>query len=199
MIRIKLLTFGILFAACADKKNSEEIKSEEIIVTTPAADSVFIDTLDERIIYQKIITKSEPIPTGDVDYLHTPDQHAVYWQSTDNKPDKMLFITCLDSEGGTPIDYAMSEKFPFPALCQLEAAMLDKQNRRLYFQTAAWTVSPAVHYYNFADEKIYFFKDGWLESISSAGVEISRAILTEHNGRQIFTNFFDKDGNKIED
>jgi hypothetical protein len=86
--------------------------------------------------------------------------------------DKLLFTTCIDGDGGTIPDYANSDIYPFDNLCGLENTLLSPDGKLLFFQTNAWVVCPAVHIYNLETNKIIFFKAGWLNKITSEGIEV---------------------------
>lgn len=100
------------------------------------------------------------------------DQLSFWLYDIRTGANKLLFTTCLDGEGGTTPDYGNSSIFPMPNLCGINSVMLSPDESRLFFQTEGWATSPAVHYYNLKTHKLVFFKAGWLQKITSEGIEV---------------------------
>lgn len=89
-----------------------------------------------------------------------------------------------DGLGSSTFSYADTEKYPFSGLCNISKIALSPDEQRIYFETDAWVVSPAVHYYDLATKQIYFFHDGWLGNIHEDGkVEIVITRIYKEMGR----------------
>lgn len=159
------------------------------------------------VIYYRIVQKSKirmKDPEGG-----GRDQFSVFSFNPITNEEKILFTTCLDYEdGGTKLDYANSEDYPFDCLYGLERGIVSPDGERLYFQTDAWEVCPAIHYYSFKDNKLVFFHAGWLENVTADGVEVVTTGIEmyennqgemESKGRYLQNCLFDTNGNLMKE
>lgn len=154
------------------------------------------------IMYEHTIQKSKTAQQeGSMSY----DQVTVHAYNPVSGKDSILFTTCLDGSGGTRPAYANSNIYPFETLCGFYSPILSPDGERLYFESSAWTVCPAVHYYNLKTRQLVFFKAGWLQNVSLAGVEVQiTAVEWKNNQGQVesrgrYTQYclFDASGNLI--
>ncbi len=123
------------------------------------------------IIYYRIVQKSKIRMKDPEGGGH--DQFSVFSFNPTTNEEKILFTTCLDYEdGGTKLDYANSEDYPFDCLYGLERGIVSPDGERLYFQTYAWATCSAIHYYNFKACKLVFFRAGCLENVTAEGIEV---------------------------
>jgi hypothetical protein len=151
------------------------------------------------VIYQKVERKSAVKPG---DEMLGFDQVSIRCYNLTSDKSITLFTTCLDGVGGTKPEYAGTSIFPNTNLCDFQMAMLNPEGDRLYFQTEGWRTSPAIHYYNLTENKLVFFKAGWLQKVNLSGVEVQITGIefknnqgqTESKGR--FTQYclYDKNG-----
>jgi filamentous hemagglutinin family protein len=130
------------------------------------------------------------------------DQFSMHLFNLNLNKESILFTTCLDGNGGTKPDYANSSIFPSNSLCGLESIMVSKDGNRIFFQTEGWATCPAIHYYNIKENKLIFFKAGWLQKLEEDGVVVQiTGIETSNNqgkieskGRFVQTCLFDMNG-----
>ena len=84
--------------------------------------------------------------------------------------EKILIQSAEDHpEVSTPISYADSREYPFSCLGGIENIKLSPDNERIYFETSAWVVAGAVHYYNISTGEIQFFHSGELKKVYTNG------------------------------
>ena len=154
------------------------------------------------IIYSRIEKKSK---TKRREGEESFDQLTVRSFNLSSNKDAILFTTCLDGVGGTKPDYAHSSIYPNDNLCGFQSANLSSDGERLYFQTDGWATCPAIHYYSLKDNKLVFYKAGWLQKVTKAGIEVQITGIefknnqgkTESNGRYTQYCLFDTNGNLI--
>lgn len=154
-------------------------------------------TSKNLVIYEKLEQRSKAAK-GDEGH----DQYSIRCFYIATNTEKLLFTTCLDFEGGTKPLYAGSKNYPFDYLCGFDTGMIAKDGELLYFQTDGWTVSPAVHCYNLIDNKLTFFRDGWLTKATKEGVEIQVTGIEydkkgESKGRYVQKQLYDFKGKLI--
>lgn len=82
-------------------------------------------------------------------------------------------------------------------MCGFESPILTKDEESLFFQTDGWAVSPAIHYYNFKTHKLIFFYAGWLQKVTSEGVEVLITGIENNQGRYTQSCLFDMNGKLI--
>jgi hypothetical protein len=80
------------------------------------------------------------------------------------------------------IDYGNTDRYPLKSLCSIEHPILSPDDKRVYFQTEAWEVCPAIHYYIFETDRIIFFHSGWLLDIDEKGNIIATITTTDKEG-----------------
>jgi hypothetical protein len=97
----------------------------------------------------------------------------------------------------TPISYANSDDYPFPCLGSISNIELSPDDKRIYFETDAWAVSAAIHYYSFTTKKIQFFHSGSINRIFSNGMVDVQTTGNDGNGRYWQSYLFDINGKKI--
>lgn len=172
-------------------------KSKEIVSKGTNSELAFSPSKN-FIIYQRIEKKSK---TKEEEGQASYDQLSIRLFNLSSNKDTVLFTTCLDGLGGTKPDYANSTIYPSNNLCGMESPMLSKNGDRLYFQTAGWAAYPAIHYYNFNTNKLVFFKAGWLQKVTVAGVEIEITGIDSENNKGRFTQscLFDVNGKLIKE
>jgi hypothetical protein len=154
------------------------------------------------ILYTNVTKKSM---TAGQEGSESYDQVSVHAYNPTVGKDSILFTTCLDGIGGTRPPYANSSIYPFETLCGFFSPTLSPDGDRLYFETSAWSVSNAVHYYNLKTRQLTFFKAGWLQKVNQAGVEIQITAIEwknnqgqpESRGRYTQYCLFDTSGNLI--
>jgi hypothetical protein len=154
------------------------------------------------IMYEHTIQKSK---TAQQEGSMSHDQVAVHAYNPVNGKDSILFTTCHDGAGGTRPAYANSNIYPFETICGFNSPAISPDGERLYFESSAWTVCPAVHYYNLKTRQLVFFKAGWLQNVSQAGIEVQiTAVEWKNNQGQVesrgrYTQYclFDASGNLI--
>lgn len=89
-----------------------------------------------------------------------------------------------DGKSSSPTDYYNSEKYPFDGLCNLMNPQFSPDGKRVYFESTAWVVSNAVHYYDLEKKKIFLFQVGSLNLIQADGnVSINISYTLKHGGR----------------
>lgn len=102
----------------------------------------------------------------------------------------------------TYISYANSDNYPFSCLGEIMNMKLSPDNERIYFETTAWTVSDAIHYYDISTGQIYFFHSGDLNKIYPNGMlNITTTSLAfdkkGNSGRYTQQWLYDSNGKKI--
>ena len=97
----------------------------------------------------------------------------------------------------TPISYANSDDYPFPCLGSISNIELSPHNKRIYFETDAWAVSAAIHYYDITTSKIHFFHSGSINRIFSNGMLDVQITGNDGHGRYWQNFLFDTNGRKI--
>lgn len=102
----------------------------------------------------------------------------------------------------TSISYANSDNYPFSCLGDIMNMKLSPDNERIYFETTAWTVSHAIHYYVISTGQIYFFHSGDLNEIYPNGMlNIQTTDLAfdkkGNSARYVQYWLYDSDGKKI--
>lgn len=103
-----------------------------------------------------------------------------------------------EGKGSTPFRYADSDKFPFEGLCNIGNVKLSPDGSRVYFETDAWVVCPAVHYYEINSKQIEFFHAGILNFVSENGdVNIAITWIEKDYGRYWQNWLYDKNGKAI--
>jgi len=141
-------------------------------------------------------------------YLRKRQQQEIYLTQIirydlNTSTEKTLIQSAEDHpEVSTPISYADSRDYPFSCLGGIENIKLSPDNERIYFETSAWVVAGAVHYYDISTGKIYFFHSGSLNKIYPNGtVSIQMTdIATDkkgNSGRYWQDWLYDKNGVKI--
>lgn len=156
------------------------------------------------VIYQRVEQKSK---TQGQEGEESYDQLSIRFFNLTSSKETILFTTCLDGRGGTKPDYANSSIYPNNNLCGLESALLSNDGGRLFFQTSGWTTCPAIHYYNLKTNKLVFYKAGWLQKVTAAGVEVQITGIDtknnqgkiESNGRYTQNCLFDVNGTLIKE
>jgi dipeptidyl aminopeptidase/acylaminoacyl peptidase len=154
------------------------------------------------IIYESPVQKSK---TAHEEGSISHDQVAVRCYNPGSGQDSLLFTTCHDGSGGTRPAYANSSIYPFETICGFYSPTISPDGERLYFESSAWTVSNAVHYYNLKTRQLVFFKAGWLQKVTTAGVEVQITSIeirnnqgnVESRGRYTQYCLFDVNGNLI--
>ncbi len=149
------------------------------------------------LVYKKLEQSSK---TDEIEDSH--DQYSLRCFNFTTNAEKLLFTTCLDMDGGTKPSYAGSEDYPFDYLCGFDTGILAKDGTLLYFQTDAWTVSPAIHCYDLTNSKLTFFYAGWLKKATRDGVEIvitglDREKNGQSKGRYVQRRLYDFNGKLI--
>jgi hypothetical protein len=133
------------------------------------------------------------------------DQYSVRLYDLSTNKSTILFTTCLDGEGGTMVSYGKSNIFPNENLCGLQSAQLTKDGEKLFFQTDGWVTCAAIHYFDIKQNKLVFYKAGWLMKVNENNVEVQvTGIETINNhgkieskGRYVQTCLFDMNGKLI--
>jgi len=97
----------------------------------------------------------------------------------------------------TPISYANSDDYPFPCLGSISNIELSPDNKRIYFETDAWAVSAAIHYYDITTSKIYFFHSGSITRIFSNGMLDVQITVNDGHGRYWQNWLFNSKGKKV--
>ncbi len=133
-----------------------------------------MSTQKNIIIYAKVDQKSKLMGEEGIGAY---DQVSVHCYNTASAIDVTLFTTCLDEDGGTVPDYANSEAYPFNNICGLEKSILTNSADRLYFQTSGWVTCPAIHFYDLKENKLKFYRAGWLLGVTSEGVEVMNSAI----------------------
>ena len=172
-------------------------KSKEIVSTGYNTEIAF-SKVKNFVVYQRIERKSK---TKEEEGQESYDQLSIRLFNLKTNKDTVLFTTCLDGIGGTQPGYANSKIYPNNNLCGIESPMLSKDGERLYFQTAGWATCPAIHYYNLNTRQLVFFKAGWLQKVTAAGIQIEITGIDSENQKGRFTQncLFDVNGNLIKE
>lgn len=102
----------------------------------------------------------------------------------------------------TSISYANSDNYHFSCLGDITNIKLSPDNERIYFETSAWTVSNAIHYYVISTGQIHFFHSGDLNKIYPNGMlNIQTTDLAYdkkgNSARYVQYWLYDSDGKKI--
>lgn len=109
-------------------------------------------------------------------YLRDQKKNGVYLSQIirydfSTSTEKVLVQTCEENLIlSSPIAYANSYDYPFPGLGGIMDIKLSPDDKRIYFETTAWTVAYAVHYYVISTGKIHFFHSGSLNGIYPNGM-----------------------------
>jgi hypothetical protein len=209
------LTIFIFNSALAQKPINAYSKNEKIyvqydngqvkeIVSDKGNEFITFSRKNNLVFYQKVIKKSKLFgkEEGGSD---AADQVSIYLFDINLNIPKLLFTTCFDGNGGTKPSYAESSLYPFKSICSPTTFLLTPDENRLFFESKAWSVCPSVHYYNIKDNKLVFFKAGWLQKIDDKGVYMQITGIdfvknkgnTESNGRFWQNCLFDFNGNLI--
>lgn len=205
---ISILSFGISFgqqkivnAYTQDGKVTVQFDNGNTkeIVTSGSNEVVAFSKTKNFIVYKSLVQNSKTTGTEDVESL---DQYSfnIFYLSTNKST--ILFTTCLDGIGGTKPSYANSSIYPNINFCNIEYVFLTNDGSKLFFQSDGWTTCPAIHYYNLKENKLVFYKAGWLQKIESNGVEVQiTGVETSNNqgqieskGRYVQTCLFDFNG-----
>jgi hypothetical protein len=152
------------------------------IIIAGNGDLIGFSRSQNLILYSHISLKS---PNAGQEGAGSHDQISIHGYNPSLSKDSILFTTCLDGTGGTRPPYANSSIYPFETLCGFFSPTLSPDGDRLYFETSAWTVSNAVHYYNLQSRKLIFFKAGWLQRVSQAGVEMQITAIEWKNNQGV--------------
>jgi hypothetical protein len=103
-----------------------------------------------------------------------------------DRKEQVIVQGCTYEGEKNAIDYANSKEYPFPSLCELNHPVFSNDDQKVYFQTAAWVTSGAIHYYSFDTGKIAFFSDGEIRKITQDGnVIVTRTGVTPKVGRYL--------------
>jgi len=142
------------------------------------------------------------VPVDQIIYydLHTSKERIII-QTVDND----LLSESISNdfpELNSKISYANSKKYNFSNLGTIYKIFISPDNTRIYFETSAWTVSYAIHYYVISTKNIYFYSAGSINkilkngnlSISITGLESD---INGNSGRYEQDWLYDKDGKEI--
>lgn len=165
-------------------------------LTSKGIDSQPILSSDKSfVIYLRTIKNTSKVEEGD----EVIDETKIIQYDFKTSLEKVLVQGCRkDGKGSSPIAYADSDNYPFTGLCNISLILLSPDNRRVYFQTTAWAVANAIHYYNIPANKIGFCHSGDLEGILPDGnLKISITDTEKNKGRYYQQWLFDKNGNPI--
>jgi hypothetical protein len=110
------------------------------------------------IIYLRYIQKEEKYFSQIVQYNCATTIEKVLVQASENNQTE-----------SSAIQYANSDNYPFPSLGEIKTIQLSPLQDRIYFETTAWAVASAVHYYDITTRKIYFFHSGSLNKVYPSG------------------------------
>lgn len=132
------------------------------------------------VIYQRTELKSK---TKGQEGEESYDQLSIRCFNLTSSKETTLFTTCLDGVGGTKPDYANSSIYPNNNLCDFETAFLSNDGERLYFQTNGWTTCPAIHFYSLKENKLVFYKAGWLQKVTAEGVQVQITGIESKNNQ----------------
>lgn len=114
-----------------------------------------------------------------------PNETQIILMAIDSNKETILVQGCKsDGKGSSPTDYYNSEKYPFDGLCSLMNPLFSPDGKRVYFESTAWVVSNAVHYFDLEKHKIFFFQPGSLNLIQPDGnVSMNISSTHKHGGR----------------
>lgn len=199
-LRITTLFLICLISRSLVSQNSTETyvrKGNVYVKTVTKITQLGLDTLavltkdKQSIIYLRHLQQQEIYLTQIIRYDLKSSTEKILIQSAEDHP-----------EVSTPISYADSREYPFSCLGGIENIKLSPDNDRIYFETSAWVVAGAVHYYDISTGKIYFFHSGSLNKVYPNGtVSIQMTdIATDkkgNSGRYLQDWLYDKNGVKI--
>jgi len=116
-----------------------------------------------------------------------------------NSTESVLVQGCKrDGSGSSGFSYANSNDYPFSDLCNIYNLQLSYDGQRIYFQTEAWVVSSAIHYYDIPSDKQFFFHAGDLKKVLPDGnLLISITGIEQGKGRYWQDWVYDKIGRPI--
>lgn len=161
-------------------------------VTHLGIDTLPVLSKDKQfIIYLRHIQNREEYFTQIVQYNCSTTIEKVLIQASEENPD-----------GSSPISYANSDDYPFSSLGEITNLQLSPLQDRIYFETTAWAVANAVHYYDISTEQIHFFHSGELNKIYSdetVSIQITNIEFKkdETSCRYWQDWLYDKNGQKI--
>jgi len=174
-----------------------QYENDKIKQIVSDGDNTFIAYSKARniVVYTRVIQESKVFE----EEVYGCDQLAVYCFDLLTNQNKIIFTTSLDGEGGTIPDYANSSIYPFSVVNGFSSGIFSNDGERLYFETYAWVVSSAVHYYSFKENKLVFFKAGSLIKVSKEGITVETSHIDwDNGGGRIFeVCLFDKNGGLI--
>lgn len=115
------------------------------------------------------------------------DMYSIYLFNMLNNKTIEVFKSCFDGNDGTKPSYANSDSYPFNAICNPDNFMLSPDEEVIYFNSKAWSVSYAIHYFNIKDLKLKFFHSGSLVKVDNTGViiEITDVETVKENGELV--------------
>lgn len=104
----------------------------------------------------------------------------------------------IDGSGGTKISYSETPQYPFLGLHTIFGLKISTDEKRIYFQTQAWTVEDALHCYEINTGKVLFIGAGDLNYIFDNGnLSITMSRIKKNQGRHWYEWLCDKNGRKI--
>lgn len=123
----------------------------------------------------------------------SPDGHQVAFlrtsaQATDTglnaprggRPQRDLWISDADGSNARLLVAGVGTRTPETNLTDIEAVSFAPDRRTLYFQTAAWVTSPAIHAVDISNGKQRFVSNGWLNHVVPAGRYRGDIVVMQH-------------------
>lgn len=147
---------------------------------------IYYSKKNQYVLYKKLIKKSVLI-TNENSREDAADMYAYYFFSILNNKTVQIFTSCFDGAEGSKLSYSNSEIYPFNSICNPDNFMLSPDENIIYFNSKAWSVSNAIHYFNINDFKLKFFHSGSLIKVDNNGVtiEITDVETVKENGELV--------------
>jgi Tol biopolymer transport system component len=96
------------------------------------------------------------------------------------RPQIDLWISNLDGSNSRPLVAGVGTQAPETNLTDIDAVAFSPDGKTLYFDTAAWLTSPAVHSVDIASGKQHLVTNGWLNHVVRAGRYKGDLVVMQH-------------------
>jgi hypothetical protein len=161
-------------------------KVEKEILQGKGNSVIYYSKKNQYVLYKKLIKKSVLMNKED-GKEDASDMYSIYLFNMLNNKTIEVFKSCFDGNDGTKPSYANSDSYPFNAICNPDNFMLSPDEEVIYFNSKAWSVSYAIHYFNIKDLKLKFFHSGSLVKVDNTGViiEITDVETVKENGELV--------------
>lgn len=158
-------------------------KVQKEIIQGKGNSVIYYSKKNQYVLYKKLIKKSVLMNKED-GREDAADMYSIYIFNILNNKTIEVFKSCLDGNDGTKPSYANSKIYPFNSICNPDNFMLSPDENIIFFNSKAWAVSNAIHYFSINDLMLKFFHSGSLIKVDNNGVtiEISDVETVRENG-----------------